>query len=1435
MNPSFTPAPRVKPMQTLRKFVFAVTCLLGSASGLMTLSAPAQAEDPKPLRALLITGGCCHDYTTQKQLIKEGLEARANIEVTVVQQGGTSTNSKIPLYEDPNWAEGYDVIIHDECFADASDPAWTQRVLKPHQDGIPAVVIHCAMHCYRDGTDEWFKFCGVTSRRHGAHYAHEVLNRDAEHPIMESWGPGWANPAGELYWIEKIWPTAHPLAAAKNREKGNEEVCVWTNDYQGTRVFGTTLGHHNETVNHPKFLELLTRGTLWACGQLNDNYLIPQEPQRVPVNMARGAKATASSEESNKNNIAQHAVDGNPSTRWCAANASAPQWLQIDLGKSQKIRGCKLAWESPTTLYRYRVEASKDGEAWETLVDRSENQQPNGEHEFPEQSVRYVRVTFLGSNGGWGSLWEVELFGEKTELIDPQAQLAEEEAKVLADVTIPDGFKATLFAQPPAVIYPVFVAADPSGTLYVSVDKNGSLDRQPRRGAIYRLRDLDGDGRADEVKLFVADVDSPRGLVWDRDRLYVLHPPHLSAFMDQDDDGIAERQEILVKDLAFTFKDRPADHTSNGVTLGIDGWLYLAIGDFGFMNAEGSDGRKLQFRGGGVVRVRPDGSDMEIYSRGTRNILEVALDPQLNGFTRDNTNDGGGWDIRLHHFSGLDHHGYPTLFKNFADEIVQPLADYGGGSGCGACYVAEPGFPEGFGDALYTADWGRSWVYRHQVAPQGATFTASQEPFVQLPRVTDLDVDGNSRMYLSSWKGASFTYVGEEVGYIVQLTPENAQAPKQYDWKNESEDDLITMLSGTSHRLRLAAQRELLQRGWAISIPGQLNRLAADRNANLESRIAAVYTLALGLGPQAQGPLIELTDDPQLTPFVIRALSEIPHAIDQPAPIRLLQRSLVDENPRTRLEAIRAIARLKVDSLEGPLVDRVLDDDPIVAHTAINALTELELWKTTLQQWKETQDLDQAAQYLLAFQSIHRDELIAAIGKLLPDVSPDKQLQLMIALGRLYHVDGEWKGDSWGTRPDTRGPYYQPETWEGSAKILELILKQLGTFEPEWSEKAVAQLQRHRLSSPDLMAVLLAKAEKDRRHQAAFLSGLAAQPAPYRQAASLLQTMIEDPKTESSTLAQALQASWRIPSSSTSTVIEGLERLKSLDEENYAATWTTIRDPKSVELHRDELLQALADDASMAPRALAMLLAIASTPGGRKPASAQVDDTLQNLWETPEGQNLWLEGLRLAQDPKWETKIWQLTGSSDQSLAESASQLAKQMKLQPLIPAEGPSIKELGAAEVMKQLGEPQGHEQRGQLWFAKLNCANCHTVSPGEAPRGPYLPNVAKTYNRAQLAEAILEPSKTLAQGFVTEIFSLEDGNQVTGFVTEEAATRITLRDAEGREIILSPEEIEDRAKQSISVMPEGLVDTLGPQDLRDLLDYLQSLGKLAEENGKK
>ena len=81
--------------------------------------------------------------------------------------------------------------------------------------------------------------------------------------------------------------------------------------------------------------------------------------------------------------------------------------------------------------------------------------------------------------------------------------------------------------------------------------------------------------------------------------------------------------------------------------MGIDGWIYVAIGDFGFVDAEGTDGTKLTMYGGGVIRVRPDGTELETYADGLRNIYDVAIDPFMNLYTRGNTNDGGGWNMRV--------------------------------------------------------------------------------------------------------------------------------------------------------------------------------------------------------------------------------------------------------------------------------------------------------------------------------------------------------------------------------------------------------------------------------------------------------------------------------------------------------------------------------------------------------------------------------------------------------------------------------------------------------------------------------------------------------------------------------------------------------------------------------------------------------------------
>src|SRR5688572_12831027 len=147
-------------------------------------------EQAKPLKALLITGGCCHDYERQKKILSEGISARANVEWTVVHEGEGpkkgGTNHRISIYEKYDWAKGYDVVVHNECFADVNDVAFVERVAKAHHDGIPAVVIHCTMHTFRGAkTDEWRKLLGVTSTSHEGHRPVLVKNLKANHPIMK--------------------------------------------------------------------------------------------------------------------------------------------------------------------------------------------------------------------------------------------------------------------------------------------------------------------------------------------------------------------------------------------------------------------------------------------------------------------------------------------------------------------------------------------------------------------------------------------------------------------------------------------------------------------------------------------------------------------------------------------------------------------------------------------------------------------------------------------------------------------------------------------------------------------------------------------------------------------------------------------------------------------------------------------------------------------------------------------------------------------------------------------------------------------------------------------------------------------------------------------------------------------------------------------------
>jgi len=145
-------------------------CVLGFSIA-VSPSLSSAADAGKPIRALLVTGGCCHDYTHQKTILTEGISARANVKWTIVHEGDGGTAHRVGIYEKPDWSKGFDVVVHDECNADVKDKDFVENILKPHREGLPAVNLHCTMHCYRVSFDNykgWFEFTGIDTRQHGA-------------------------------------------------------------------------------------------------------------------------------------------------------------------------------------------------------------------------------------------------------------------------------------------------------------------------------------------------------------------------------------------------------------------------------------------------------------------------------------------------------------------------------------------------------------------------------------------------------------------------------------------------------------------------------------------------------------------------------------------------------------------------------------------------------------------------------------------------------------------------------------------------------------------------------------------------------------------------------------------------------------------------------------------------------------------------------------------------------------------------------------------------------------------------------------------------------------------------------------------------------------------------------------------------------------------
>ena len=627
----------------------------------------------------------------------------------------------------------------------------------------------------------------------------------------------------------------------------------------------------------------------------------------------------------------------------------------------------------------------------------------------------------------------------------------------------------TNFAGPDLVPSPSCLAVASTGEVFVGVDMIGSLGKTPGKGSIIRLVDSNHDGVMDTHTEF-AKVDNPRGIIAMQDQVFVLHTVFgsdslaqgmdLVVFEDKDKNGVADGpSKPLITNISTKnqLQSRGTDHSTNGIRLGIDGWIYIAVGDFGFVDAEDREGTKLTMLGGGIVRVRPDGTGMEVYTHGTRNIYDVAIDPFMNIYTRGNTNDGGGWNIRFIHHIQSGEYGYPSLFKHFTDEILPALVDLGGGSGTGSYFMDDARWPEKYNQVPMMADWGKSQLYIHRVSMDGPSFTQADENFIKLAQITDVDVDGSGTMYLAAWDGAGYRG-NPEKGYVVRVIPTDWTYEAYPDLKSATVDEVAELLKARNSVTRLDAQQELLTRSKEEAAAAAL-KIAQDQSLPLDSRVAGIYTYSQIACASGVQELIKLSEEDKIREFALRALTDRKTCLDA-VPVDLFIAAAQDANPRVKAAAVIGLGRLGdlkatdvLLDIEVPASAQIPAKDTegphatpnsaiVLPHLAVKALVDLKAVDATV----KAIDSDNYKLALWALRLMHDakavDGLLAAYEK---SDETEKKAEVLRTISRLYQKEAPYDGSWWwGTRPDTHGPYYKTENWEASEKIKSFLVAEAG-------------------------------------------------------------------------------------------------------------------------------------------------------------------------------------------------------------------------------------------------------------------------------------------------------------------------------------------------------------------------------------------------------
>ncbi len=948
---------------------------------------------------------------------------------------------------------------------------------------------------------------------------------------------------------------------------------------------------------------------------------------------------------------------------------------------------------------------------------------------------------------------------------------ATEPARALATFRLHAGFRLIPSATEPLVTDPVSAAFDADGRLYVVEMRGYPYPENVPTGRVRRLEDRDDDGVFDHGTTFLDGLSWPTSVLPHDGGVLVVVPPEILFARDDDGDGVADTRKVL-----FTgFGTSNVQALVNGLAWGSDGWVYGASGgNGGDITAPGRPELKPVSVRGRDFRFRPDGSAFEAISGGGQ--FGHTFDDWGHRFVSSNSNH-----IRQIVMESR------YLERNPSLAAPAPIVDIAVEGGAGPVFRISEAEP-----------WRLVRTRQRAADPE----------FVKRAPPSELVATGffTSATGVTIYRGTAYppeycgnAFIGDVGGNLVhrkRLTTDGAI------YRAERADAGVEFLASTDNWFRpvnflntpdgtlliLDMYRETIEHPWSIPEPikQHLDLTSGHDRGRLFHLVPDGFQHRPGprLAHASTADLVARLDDPDAWPreTAQRLLIERRDPASVPA-IRALSRSA--RTPQGRLLALATLDALGVVTADD-LTPALADAEPRVRERAARLYEPIAAADSVrvgpLARLADDPDAMVRFQAALSLGSVAGEEALAALAAIAARDGADRWTRTAIFTGLAGRVD------RFATALARRGVI---ATAAGPGWLGELA-ELLGA---ENRAEATARFLHEFVAAdtdPGVVRSILLGLGRGTRRSGGSLAKLLDSPAgstlapQFARAAEVAAADgAESPRVEAIALV-GLGSSDR-----------ALALLPPLLE---------ARQPAGVQL---AALRALAEQPGPAVGPLIVQAWKSLTPALRREAA-------EALLARPDRVGALLDGVasggvgRADLDP---ARLQALRQHADAAIRERAQALL------------GPEASGNRAAVVAayRPALDLAGRTEAGKAVF-QAQCATCHRADGLGHDVGPDLATVSGR-SAEDLLGHILDPNREVAPTFQNYSVATDDGRVLTGVITAESATTLTLRRAEGVQDVIPRTRIEGIAASGQSLMPEGLEREIPAQAMADLLAYIRSI----------